>query len=291
MSALPAGTVGGTVSNTAGTAGGAALAEGAEGFASSSTSTGEHGAAIRAGQAAIAIVLLLIWHVVSGRWIDPFFISSPAAVAEKLWSWSVDGTLWHAFSYTFKAMIIGFVIGSLAGFTTGFVLGRSDILARLFDPFITAIYCMPKIALAPLLILWFGIGIESKVAMSALIVFFLVFLNTFSGVRDVNPLYLQVTSIMGANAWQQLRLVIFPSAAAWVLTGLKVSVPYALIGAVVGELISSNRGIGFLIGQASGIFDTAGVFAGLAVLAATGIVLNAGLKRLETRLLRWRAPR
>jgi NitT/TauT family transport system permease protein len=150
---------------------------------------------------------------------------------------------------------------------------------------------MPKIALAPLLILWFGIGIESKVAMSALIVFFLVFLNTFAGVRDVNPLYLHVTSIMGASSMQQLRLVIFPSAAAWVLTGLKVSVPYALIGAVVGELISSNRGIGFLIGQASGLFDTAGVFSGLAVLAATGIILNAGLKKLETHLLRWRGQR
>ncbi len=244
--------------------------------------------AIRAGQLGIGVALLLIWHTVSGRWIDPFFISSPDAVAVKLWTWAIDGTLWHAFSYTFKAMIAGFIIGSLTGFFTGFALGRSDLLARLFDPYITAIYCMPKIALAPLLILWFGIGIESKIAMAALIVFFLVFLNTFSGVRDVNPLYLHVTSIMGASSMQQLRLVIFPSAAAWVLTGLKVSVPYALIGAVVGELISSNRGIGFLIGQASGIFDTAGVFAGLIVLAVTGIVLNAGLKKLERRLLRWR---
>ena len=280
MSAVPANLAGST-------------AEAAEALAVPLTAGGDtqHNLAIRLGQIGIAATILLLWHLVSGRLIDPFFISSPAAVAIKLWNWSIDGTLWHAFTYTFQAMIIGFVIGSLAGFITGFVLGRSDILARLFDPFITAIYCLPKIALAPLLILWFGIGIESKVAMAALIVFFLVFLNTFSGVRDVNPLYLHVTSIMGATSLQQLRFVIFPSAAAWVLTGLKVSVPYALIGAVVGELISSNRGIGFLIGQASGLFDTAGVFAGLAVLAATGIVLNAGLKKLETRLLRWRAPR
>ena len=263
-------------------------AESAEALAATSMSGAQLSLAIRAGQIGIGAALLLIWHTASGRWIDPFFISSPDAVALKLWQWTVDGTLWHAFSYTFKAMMLGFIFGSLAGFCTGFVLGRSSLLARLFDPYITAIYCMPKIALAPLLILWFGIGIESKVAMAALIVFFLVFLNTFSGVRDVNPLYLHVTGIMGASSWQQLRLVIFPSAAAWVLTGLKVSVPYALIGAVVGELISSNRGIGFLIGQASGIFDTAGVFAGLAVLAATGIILNAGLKKLETRLLRWR---
>ena len=270
------------------TAGPALNAESAEALAATPMSGAQLSLAIRAGQLGIDIALLLIWHIVSGRWIDPFFISSPDAVAVKLWTWGVDGTLWHAFTYTFKAMIAGFIIGSLTGFFTGFALGRSDLLARLFDPYITAIYCMPKIALAPLLILWFGIGIESKIAMSALIVFFLVFLNTFSGVRDVNPLYLHVTSIMGASSMQQLRLVIFPSAAAWVLTGLKVSVPYALIGAVVGELISSNRGIGFLIGQASGIFDTAGVFAGLIVLAVTGIVLNAGLKKLERRLLRWR---
>ena len=270
-------------------AAGAALhAESVEALAATPMSGTQLSLAIRAGQIGIGVALLLIWHTVSGRWIDPFFISSPDAVAVKLWTWGVDGTLWHAFTYTFKAMIAGFIIGSLTGFFTGFALGRSDLLARLFDPYITAIYCMPKIALAPLLILWFGIGIESKIAMSALIVFFLVFLNTFSGVRDVNPLYLHVTSIMGASPMQQLRLVIFPSAAAWVLTGLKVSVPYALIGAVVGELISSNRGIGFLIGQASGIFDTAGVFAGLTVLAVTGIVLNAGLKKLERRLLRWR---
>ncbi|MBL8381515.1 MAG: ABC transporter permease [Burkholderiales bacterium] len=266
-------------------------AESAEALAVPATGGGANDLAIRAGQCGIGIALLLAWHFASGRLIDPFYISAPLAVASKLWTWAADGTLWLAFSYTFQAMILGFVVGSLAGFAVGFALGRSDVLARLFDPYITAIYCMPKIALAPLLILWFGIGIESKVAMAALIVFFLVFLNTFSGVRDVNPLYLQVTAIMGASPLQQLRHVVFPSAAAWVLTGLKVSVPYALIGAVVGELISSNRGIGFLIGQASGLFDTAGVFAGLAVLAVTGIVLNAGLKKLENRLLRWRGQR
>lgn len=244
--------------------------------------------ALRLGQIGIGVAILLVWELVSGRLIDPFYVSSPLAVAAKLWQWAGNGTLVNAFGYTFQAMILGFVIGALLGFAVGFALGRSAALAQLFDPYITAIYCMPKIALAPLLIMWFGIGIESKIAMAALIVFFLVFLNTFAGVRDVNPLHIHATRIMGASRWQLLRYVVFPSAAAWVLTGLKVSVPYALIGAVVGELISSNRGIGFLIGQAAGLFDTAGVFAGLMILAATGIVLNAGLKRLERHLLRWR---
>jgi len=245
---------------------------------------------LRLGQIAIGVVLLAAWELASGRLVDPFFISAPSDVAGKLWAWLASGTLANAFAYTMQAMLAGFVVGAFAGFAVGFALGRSAALAQLFDPYITAIYCMPKIALAPLLIMWFGIGIESKIAMAALIVFFLVFLNTFAGVRDVNPLHIHAARIMGANRWQLLRYVVFPSAAAWVLTGLKVSVPYALIGAVVGELISSNRGIGFLIGQAAGLFDTAGVFAGLVVLATTGIVLNAGLKRLERHLLRWRGP-
>ncbi|WP_341895734.1 ABC transporter permease [Ferrovibrio terrae] len=243
---------------------------------------------IRIGQVLIGLAILGIWQFASGRLIDDFFISSPIAVAVKLWIWTRNGTLANAFAYTMQAMVLGFIIGSVSGFIIGFLLGRSDTAAKLFDPYITAIYCLPKIALAPLLIMWFGIGLESKVAMAALIVFFLVFLNTFAGVRDVSAIHINAARIMGANGWQLLRYVIFPSAAAWVLTGLKVSVPYALIGAVVGELISSNRGIGFLIGQASGMFDTAGVFAGLVVLAVTGMVLNSALKALETHLLRWR---
>jgi NitT/TauT family transport system permease protein len=250
----------------------------------------EHRLRYLVAQLALLLAFLGIWEFASGRWIDPFFISAPSAIAARLYGWTVDGTLWNAFLYTFQAMAAGFVLGSVLGFVVGFALGRSSMLARLLDPFITAIYCMPKIALAPLLIMWFGIGLASKVAMAALIVFFLVFLNTFAGVRDVQAVHLQSVRIMGASSWQELRLVVIPSAAAWVLTGLKVSVPYALIGAVVGELISSNRGIGFLIGQASGLFDTAGVFAGLAVLAVTGIVLNSLLKRVEQRALRWKTP-
>ena len=255
-----------------------------------SAAPSEHRLGFLLAQVSLLAAVLGVWQFASGRLIDEFFISSPIAVIEKLRIWILDGTLWNSFQYTFQAMAGGFMIGSLTGFTVGFVLGRSPLLARLLDPFITAIYCMPKIALAPLLIMWFGIGLSSKVAMAALIVFFLVFLNTFAGVRDVQAVHLQAVRIMGASRWQELRFVVVPSAAAWVLTGLKVSVPYALIGAVVGELISSNRGIGFLIGQASGLFDTAGVFAGLIVLAFTGIALNSLLKRVETRALRWKTP-
>lgn len=241
-----------------------------------------------AGQIAVGVILFGGWQLASGRLIDPFFISSPLDVFAKIIHWIERGELFENLAYTLYATVAGFIIGSSLGFALGFSFGRYQRVGAIFDPYITAIYCLPKIALAPLFIMWFGIGIESKVAMSAVIVFFLVFLNTYSGVRDVNPIYIHATRIMGANEWQLLRTVIAPSAAAWVMTGLKVSVPYALIGAVVGEFMSSNRGIGFLIAQSSALFDTAGVFAGLVVLAIVGGTINEGIKRIERHVLRWR---
>lgn len=242
----------------------------------------------RIAQIGVGVGFIAFWELASGWLIDPFFVSSPSAVVARLADWIARGELFIHLGTTLYATVLGFVIGSLLGFTTGFVFGRYQRVGAVFDPYITAVYCLPKIALAPLFIMWFGIGIESKVAMSAVIVFFLVFLNTYSGVRDVNPIHIHATRIMGASEWQLLRHVIAPSAAAWVLTGLKVSVPYALIGAVVGEFMSSNRGMGFLIAQSSALFDTAGVFAGLVMLALVGGLVNGGLKRLERHVLRWR---
>ena len=249
---------------------------------------GPSGWVVRSGQAGLGIALILLWHFASGRWIDPFFISAPSEVAARLTRWIGDGTLLLHASYTLRAMAIGFAFGAAAGFATGFALGRSDLAARILDPFITAIYCLPKIALAPLFLLWFGIGIESKIAVSASIVFFVVFLNTYAGTRDVNPLHLHTTRIMGASQAEILRHVVVPSAAAWVITGLKVSVPYALVGTVIGEFMSANRGIGFVIAQATGLFDTTSVFAGLVTLGIVGAAINVCLKHAEAWLLRWK---
>lgn len=242
----------------------------------------------RIAQVLVGVIFLACWELAAGPLIDPFFVSEPSAVFAKLRDWIIRGELFAHLGITLYATVLGFVIGSVTGFATGFVFGRYERIGAIFDPYITAIYCLPKIALAPLFIMWFGIGIESKIAMAAVIVFFLVFLNTYSGVRDVNPIHIHGTRIMGAGEWQLLINVIAPSAAAWVLTGLKVSVPYALIGAVVGEFMSSNRGMGFMIAQSSAMFDTAGVFAGLVVLALVGGIINEGLKRLERHVLRWR---
>lgn len=237
----------------------------------------------------VGVGFLGLWYFASGRWIDTLLISSPDLVALRLWKWTLDGTLWTNLSITLWATLLGFVIGCVVGFALGLLFGRFTTLAEVFDPYITAVYSIPKIALAPLFIIWFGIGIESKVAVSAAIVFFVIFLNTYSGVREVNPLYLNTTRIMGGSEADVLRHVIVPSAAAWVITGLKVSVPYALVGTVIGEFMSANRGIGYLISQATGLFNTTSVYAGIIVLAVVGAVINAGLKRLEGWVLRWRA--
>jgi NitT/TauT family transport system permease protein len=236
----------------------------------------------------VGVAFIWVWQHASGRWIDTLLISSPEAVGLRLWRWAIDGTLWTNLSVTLEATALGFIIGCSIGFSLGLLFGRFRLIAEVFDPYITAIYSIPKIALAPLFIIWFGIGIESKVAVSAAIVFFVIFLNTFTGVREVDPLYVHTTKIMGGGEASVLRHVVVPSAASWVITGLKVSVPYALVGTVIGEFMSSNSGIGFLISQATGLFNTASVYAGIIVLALVGALINAGVKLLETYVLRWR---
>jgi NitT/TauT family transport system permease protein len=236
----------------------------------------------------VGIAFFSFWEMASGRLIDKLFISSPSAVFTRLGKWVMDGTLVNHLSITLYATMWGFLIGAFVGFSLGLLFGRFRALAEVLDPYITALYSIPKIALAPLFIIWFGIGIESKIAVSASIVFFVVFLNTYAGVRDVNPLYIHAIRIMGGSQWNVLRAVIIPSATSWVITGLKVSVPYALVGTVIGEFMSANRGIGFIISQATGLFDTTSVFSGLIVLAIVGAIFNDGLARLEAWLLRWR---
>lgn len=244
---------------------------------------------ILVGRVVVGVALVAFWEYASGRMIDKLFVSSPSAVSLRLWRWLGDGSLWNHLSITLYATALGFIIGSLVGFVMGLLFGRYRTIADIFDPYITALYSIPKIALAPLFIIWFGIGIESKVAVSASIVFFVVFLNTYAGVRDVNPIYVHATRIMGGNEYHVLRHVMIPSAASWVITGLKVSVPYALVGTVIGEFMSSNRGIGFIIAQATGLFDTTSVFAGLVILGVVGAVINVGLRHAESWLLRWKA--
>ncbi|MEH7392308.1 ABC transporter permease [Bacillus sp. JJ1503] len=237
---------------------------------------------------AFLLCFLTLWESAAGRLIDKFWISSPSDIVNTLHKWATSGDLFFHLGITLQETFIGFFIGALAGCVVGFVLGRWSFAAQVMDPFITAIYSLPKVALAPLFILWFGIGIEMKILFAAMIVFFLVFFNTFAGVKDVDEDLLDNIRLMGASEKQIVTKVIIPSALTWVFVGLKLSVPYALIGAVVGEITASNKGIGFLIQYSAGNFDTAGTFAALVILMIVSISLNGVLMLLESRLLRWK---
>jgi NitT/TauT family transport system permease protein len=234
-------------------------------------------------------VLLAIWEAgVRYKMIDPYFTSQPSMIFQRLYEWAVGGQLAQHVPITILEAFLGFVIGTAIGGVTGFIFGWFEKVAELLDPFIIAIYSLPKVALAPLFILWFGIGIETKIILTATIVFFLVFFNTYAGVRDVNRELVDIVRLMGAGTLQVLWRVVLPSAMTVIFVGLRVSVPYALIGAVVGEMMASNRGIGFLLTNSTGQFDTAGAFAALVLLVIISTFLNGMIVALEKYLLRWK---
>jgi NitT/TauT family transport system permease protein len=243
---------------------------------------------VMAWRAGITIVGLAVWELVSGRLIKPFWISSPSAIWAQLEDWIVTGDLWLHLQVTLTETVLGFVFGAASGIAVGLALGLNKRLAAVLDPFIIAFYSLPKIALAPLFILWFGVGLLSKVVLATCVVFFLVFYNTYAGTLAVEQELVDVLRLMGASRWQIIRKVILPSVLFWIFTGMKISVPYALIGAVVGEMMASNKGLGYLIQAAAGQYDTNGVFAALFVLMIIATGLHTILKQSERLLLRWK---
>lgn len=246
-------------------------------------------ATVWAARLVLAVVVLGVWQAgASARLLNPFFFSSPGAIGGRLVELVSSGEIWYHLAVTFQEMAFGFVIGTGVGVLVGIAFGSVPFVGKVFDPFILALYSLPKIALAPLLIIWFGLDLAPKIVLSAVIVFFLVFFNTLSGVRDVDRELLDVVRLMGASRGQLLAKVILPSALTWIFVGLRVSLPYALVGAVTGELIASNRGLGSLIQRSASYFDTAGVFAGLLVLMIVTTILDTILQRFESRTLRWR---
>lgn len=239
------------------------------------------------GRLAILIVLLSCWEYASGSLVPAYLISTPSKIAVTFWAWMIDGRLFFHAGITAVEAFAGFALGAACGMGLGILLGRARRLADLLNPFIVAFYSIPKVALAPLFIIWFGIGIEMKILLTATIVFFLVFLSTFTGVRGVSPELVSILRLMGANEWHVLRKVIFPSAIVWVFTGLRLSVPYAMIGAIVGEMIAANRGLGYLLSSASSQFNTAGVFAALVAIIALSGLLNIFVSLLSTHAMPW----
>lgn len=236
----------------------------------------------------LAVVTLFIWQGVSGRLVDDFFISNPVDVMRRLYTWTANGSIFLHLWATVYETVVGFVLGSVLGVLLGMWLGMSPFYSRLLHPFLWALNALPKVALAPLFVLWFGLGLESKIALAAILVLFIVFINTYQGIKDVDEDLLDSLRLMKATRMQLLFKVIVPSSVSWIFTGFKIALPNALIGAVIGEMIASSYGLGYLVQLSGAQFDTAGVFAVLVVIGLLAIVLNQVIQVTQARLDRWR---
>ncbi|WP_236796503.1 ABC transporter permease [Amycolatopsis sp. GM8] len=241
---------------------------------------------------AIVVVWLGSWELSARLWIDPFFYSMPSRIWDRLAGWFTTGTdfgsIWYQLWVTVEEAVLGFVLGALAGVVLGVILGRSQYFADVLAPFIKAANAVPRIVLASLFVIWFGLGLSSKVATVIVLVFFAVFFNAFTGAREVDRNLIDNARILGAGRLQVLRSIVLPSATSWILSSLHTAFGFALIGAVVGEYAGSKAGIGFLIANAQGTFDSAGIYAAMIIITVVALVAEWGIGHLENRLLRWR---
>lgn len=243
---------------------------------------------VRLIQVFIVLAFLAFWEFSSGRFIDDLLISRPSEIFPELWSWMVDGELVYHASSTFRDSILGLLWGGLAGLAVGCVLGQSEKLAEIFEPFITALYTMPKHALIPLFIMWVGIGSELRVLTSSAIVFFLIFNNTFFGIRDVSAALVNSVRVMGGSRADVLFRVSLPSALIWVVAAMKLAVPQAIVGVVVAEMLAGDRGLGFLVAMNAGTFNTKGTFAAILALLVAGFLVDRLVGLVTRRALSWK---
>ncbi len=229
----------------------------------------------------------LLWTEEAAR-KTAFFFGKPLMVLQQIWEWFAGGRIYEHLLITLIETLLAFAIGTITGLGVGLWLALSPLASALADPYIKASNAMPRVILAPIFAVWFGLGIVSKVALGFTLVFFIVFFNVYQGVKEVSPVVLNNARMLGANSRQLLRTVYLPSAMSWVFSSLHTSVGMAFVGAVVGEYLGSARGVGYLILQAEGAFDINTVFAGILVLTAFALALDAVVTAIEKRLLVWR---
>jgi len=245
-------------------------------------------------QLLVAIVALALWQLLAtvpvfGRiLLPPFFFSNPVDVFAQVVKWFASGAIWKHLAITLWEAILAFAIGSLGGVLVGFWFARKPLVAAVFDPYVKMANALPRVVLAPIFTLWLGLGIWSKVALGVTLVFFIVFFNVYQGVKEVSTVVRDNARMLGMNERQLMRHVYWPSALSWMFSSLHTSVGFAVVGAVVGEYLGSAAGLGHLIQQAEGVFDVAGVFAGMFVLSAFVILIDIGVTLVERRLLVWR---
>jgi len=254
---------------------------------------------LRLWQGALLVALIAFWYLMTTPGLVPpfmfendrqaaFFFGEPLRVAERIWTWFVrDADIYQHLGVTLTETVLAFAIGAVGGLGGGLWLALSPMASAILEPYIKAMNSMPRIILAPIFAVWFGLGIASKVALGVTLVFFIVFFNVYQGVKEVSPVVLANARMLGASQRQLLRHVYLPSATSWVFSSLHTSVGLAFVGAVVGEYLGSSQGVGYLILQAEGSFDINTVMAGIVVLTAFALALDAAVGRIEKRLMKW----
>lgn len=254
---------------------------------------------LRLWQLALLVALIAFWYVMTTPGLIPpfmfdndrqaaFFFGEPVRVAQRIWTWFVtDADIYQHLGVTLTETVLAFAIGAIGGLLGGLWLALSPMASAILEPYIKAMNSMPRIILAPIFAVWFGLGIASKVALGVTLVFFIVFFNVYQGVKEVSPVILANARMLGASQKQLLRHVYLPSATSWVFSSLHTSVGLAFVGAVVGEYLGSSQGVGYLILQAEGSFDINTVMAGIVVLTLFALALDAAVGKIEKRLMKW----
>ncbi|OJX06374.1 MAG: ABC transporter permease [Burkholderiales bacterium 70-64] len=252
-----------------------------------------HRLAVRSWQVLLLAALLGGWELLArAKIIDTFFFSSPSAIAARLYEWITQGAngapLWYHVWVTLEEALLGFFSGFVLGILAGVALGRNRMASEVLTIYIKVFNSVPRVVLAPIFILIFGLGLTSKVALSFVMVFFIVFANAFQGVREADRSLIANARILGASKWQLTRSVIVPSAMSWIFASLHVSFGFAIVGAIVGEFVGARHGVGVLIQVAGGAFDTAGMYAAIVIIMVVALAAEYAVTFLEKRLAKWR---
>jgi NitT/TauT family transport system permease protein len=237
-------------------------------------------------QVAVVAGLLAAWEI-AGRLAGGDQVSSPSRVIDKIAEW-LGGELYPHLFVTLGELAAGMTIGSCLGILAGLILGRMPIMSIILRPIIVGLYSVPLVTLAPLFIMFFGLGVLPKIVLVSIVTFFLMFFNTFTGAQQVDEEYLRTLDLMGASRFEQFRKVVAPATAAWIVGGIKIALPYALVATITGELLATRAGLGFLISRAAERFDMTSLYAVLLILMALGLLLSEAAVRLEHRFLHWR---
>lgn len=253
---------------------------------------------VRVGQWGLLVAVFVFWWLMTKPGLVPpfffendsqaaFFFGEPDQIFLRIWEWFAGGEIYRHLFVTLYETLMAFVIGTVSGLFVGLWLARAPTAAAVLDPFIKGLNSMPRVILAPIFAVWFGLGPASKIALGVTLVFFIVFFNVYQGVREVNPTVLASARMLGATNRQLMRTVYIPSAMSWVFSSLHTSVGMAFVAAVIGEYLGSAEGVGYLILQAETTFDMNTVMAGILVLTAFALVIDRAVTELERRFMRW----